>query len=154
MSALPVRARRKAVVYLTSGEHLLVFTEPEYPEVGKQPTGGTINEGEMPVDGAVRELIEETGISVTPEHLTEIGFQTYEYEAGGVLHRHRRHFFHAVVSEPVERKWTRMETNPDGADHEILFSVFWVPLSSDLQLLAGLDAFLPEVLRRVGVMKS
>lgn len=154
MSATPVRERRKAVVYLTSGDHMLVFTEPDYPEAGTQPPGGTINEGETPVEGATRELMEETGISVLPENLTEIGFQMYEYEADGVLHRHNRYFFHANVTEPVERTWTRMETNPDGADHEILFSLYWTPLTRDLRLFAGLDAFLPELLRRVGVAKS
>jgi 8-oxo-dGTP diphosphatase len=154
VSALPVRKRRKSVVYLTSGEHLLVFTEPDFPEVGIQPPGGTINEGETPVEGAVRELMEETGILIPSENLMEIGTQIYEYKAEGIQHRHKRHFFHAAVAEPIDRKWTRMETNPDGADHEILFSLYWTPLTDSLQLFAGLDAFLPELIRRVGVGKS
>jgi 8-oxo-dGTP diphosphatase len=153
VSAPNVRERRKAVVYLTSGTHLLVFTEPDYPEAGTQPPGGTINDDETPPQGAARELMEETGISVRPEDLTEIGFQNYEYEADGVQHLHKRHFFHADVSEPIERRWTRLETNPDGADHEILFSFQWIPLNNNLRLFAGLDAFLPELLGRIGEAK-
>jgi 8-oxo-dGTP diphosphatase len=154
MRAPNVRERRKAVVYLTSGTHLLVFTEPDYPEAGTQPPGGTIHDDETPPQGAARELMEETGISVRPEDLTEIGFQNYEYEADGVRHLHKRHFFHADVSEPVERRWTRLEENPDGADHEILFSLYWMPLNKGLRLFAGLDAFLPELLRRTGEAES
>ena len=43
---LPIRARRKAVIYVTSSDHLLVFREPDYPEAGIQPPGGTVIDGE------------------------------------------------------------------------------------------------------------
>lgn len=151
MSTLPVRARRKAVIYLTSADHLLVFREPEYPEVGIQPPGGTIDDGEAVADGAARELFEETGILVPASKLTEIGRQEYQYEAGGFLHRHSRTYFHAAVAEPVDRTWTRMETNPDGADHEILFALYWTPLAADLKLFGELDHCLPTLRRRLGL---
>src|ERR1700754_544991 len=147
MSNLPVRARRKAVIYLTSGHHLLVFREPDFPEVGIQPPGGTMNDGEAVVDGAARDLFEETGILVPSSGLTEIGQQDYEYESGGMLHRHARTYFHAAVTEPVDHTWTRMETNPDGSDHEILFALFWTPVSADLKLFGELDHCLPAVRR-------
>lgn len=150
-TSLPVRARRKAVLYLTSADHLLVFREPEYPDVGVQPPGGTVNDDETVADGAARELLEETGIRVAASDLVEIGRQDYEYVSGGMLHRHSRVFFHAAVSEPVDRTWTTVETNPDGADHEILFALYWTPLNPDLRLFAELDHCLPILRQRLGL---
>ncbi len=151
MSAPAIRERKKAIIYLTSGTHLLVFRQPDFPGVGVQPPGGTINGGETIVTGAVRELHEETGIRVLEEDLVEIGQQLYEYRSGSTLHRHHRHYFHAAVSEPVEKTWTRVETNPDGADHQILLSLYWLPLNSNVTLFAELDAFIRVLLRRLGL---
>jgi 8-oxo-dGTP diphosphatase len=151
MSSLPVRERRKAVIYVTSANHLLVFREPDYPEVGIQPPGGTITDDETFAEGAARELLEETGIRVAAPGLVEIGRQDYEYVSGGTLHRHHRAYFHAITTEPTDRTWTRMETNPDGADHEILFALFWTPLTADLTLFAELDHCLPILRQRLGL---
>ena len=151
MSSLPVRARRKAVIYVTSADHLLVFREPDYPEVGIQPPGGTITDSETVAEGAARELFEETGIHVAVSDLVEIGRQDYEYVSGGVLHRHHRTYFHASTTEPTDRAWTRVETNPDGADHEILFALFWTPLSPGLVLFGNLDHCLPILRQRLAL---
>lgn len=149
MSSLPIRARRKAVIYVTSGDHLLVFREPDYPEVGIQPPGGTINDGEAVANGAARELLEETGIRIPAADLIEIGRQDYEYVDKGTLHKHARTYFHAATNEPVDRRWTCMETNPDGADHEILFALYWTPLTDDLVLFGELDHCLPTLRQRL-----
>jgi 8-oxo-dGTP pyrophosphatase MutT (NUDIX family) len=152
MSSLPIRARRKAVIYVTSGIHILVFREPDYPEAGVQPPGGTVTDGETTAEGAARELFEETGIRIAPTDLVEIGMQDYEYTSGGTLHRHARTYFHAVTNEPIDRTWTCVETNPDGpTDHEILFALFWTPLTADLVLFGELDHCLAVLRQRIGL---
>jgi 8-oxo-dGTP pyrophosphatase MutT (NUDIX family) len=45
---------------------------PVWPDMWCFPGGG-LDEGEEPVDGAVRELAEETGVVLTPEVLTDLG---------------------------------------------------------------------------------
>ena len=146
-----IRERRKAVLYVTSGQHLLVFREPKYPEIGIQPPGGTINDGETVAAGAARELFEETGLRIAVSDFVEIGRQDYEYVERCTLHRHHRTYFHATVTEPIGRRWTRVETNPDGADHEILFALFWTPLARNLVLFGGLDHCLPVLRKRLGL---
>jgi 8-oxo-dGTP pyrophosphatase MutT (NUDIX family) len=45
---------------------------PAWPEMWCFPGGG-LEEGEEPVDGAVRELAEETGVVLAPDDLTDLG---------------------------------------------------------------------------------
>jgi hypothetical protein len=80
-----------------------------------------------------------------------IGTQDYEYVSGGMLHRHARTYFHAVTDEPIDRAWTCVETNPDGAEHEILFALFWTPLTADLVLFGELDHCLPTLRQRLAL---
>lgn len=57
----------KALIYATSRRGLLVFEEPDFPEVPLQVPGGTIDVGEEPEVAAVREFLEETGLTETPK---------------------------------------------------------------------------------------
>ncbi|WP_423394255.1 NUDIX domain-containing protein [Burkholderia sp. LMG 21824] len=50
----------KVLVYLTWRDSLLTFTQPRFPEAGRQVVAGTMNQGEMPVAAALRELREKS----------------------------------------------------------------------------------------------
>src|SRR5690348_18410922 len=54
---------QKALAYITWGNTLLVFSHPDFPEAGIQVPAGTIEPGEEPEAGALREAFEETGLS-------------------------------------------------------------------------------------------
>lgn len=54
---------RKAIAYITQGDRLLVFRQPQYPEAGIQVPGGTIEDGESADEAALREAREETGLA-------------------------------------------------------------------------------------------
>ncbi len=54
---------RKAFAYVTNRGRLLVFSHPNSPDAGMQVPGGTIEGNEQPVDAAMREAQEETGLT-------------------------------------------------------------------------------------------
>lgn len=56
--------------------------------------GGGLEPGETPVDGAVRELAEETGLRVTPTELgAPVWRETVEFPFDGRWYRQEQHFF-------------------------------------------------------------
>ena len=64
---------------------------PAWPDMWCLPGGG-LDEGEEPVDGACRELAEETGVVVAPEDLTDLGrFELVTADHGTL-------WFHAFVA--------------------------------------------------------
>ncbi len=53
----------KAVLYVTRGRELLVFTQRDHPSAGVQVPKGTVDPGETPDQTALREGFEETGLA-------------------------------------------------------------------------------------------
>ena len=53
----------KVLIYATWQGRLLVFDEPDFPEIELQVPGGTMEPGESPEVAATREFVEETGLT-------------------------------------------------------------------------------------------
>jgi len=155
---LPVRFRRKVVVYATWEERLLVFREPEFPEVGLQVPGGTIEEDESIEAAARREFSEETGLPA-PRRFDWLGENTYRFEsetfeAGATRFEHRRSYFHTVLERAPQAEWEWTEATPDGGGPPIRMRFSLVPLLPRPDLFGGLGAFLPGVLERLGLTEA
>jgi 8-oxo-dGTP pyrophosphatase MutT (NUDIX family) len=103
----PGQHRETARILLTnsSGEFFLLLTHFD-PEVGLPPRwitpGGGIDAGETPIEAAVRELWEETGIAVSQEALGEkLGEIAGRWAWGDGLNHHTYvdHFYKLKVED-------------------------------------------------------
>ncbi len=156
----------KAFAYITHrdavGERLLVFSHPRTPEAGIQVPAGTVQDGETPAQAALREAVEETGLSgLAPAGF--LGEQLREVAPsggpGGEAAVHHRHFFHFRYEHDPPVRWRRVEAFPSDASagprmrplSELpLFELFWARLPDGVPVLApGHGAFLPLLVRRL-----
>ena len=140
MSATGTSVVEKVVAYATSGGRLLVFTHPRHPEAGLQVPAGTLEAGESPYAGVLRELREETGLITfgLPHYLGTADFDMAPFERAEV---HRRYFFSVDVRGPVQEGWQHEETSGGSAALE-LFEFKWVSLHDVPPLIAGQGALL------------
>ncbi|MBG6166756.1 8-oxo-dGTP pyrophosphatase MutT (NUDIX family) [Labrenzia sp. EL_195] len=127
-----MRVYHKAYVYLTCGSELLVFSEPDYPEVGLQVPGGTLDPGESYLQAARREFCEETGLSL------DIALESFA-DQDRILENvpdcldglHRRRHFHGRIPEKPAAEWEHFESSPSAGGPPIRFRLFWIDLFAD-----------------------
>ena len=156
--------KRKGFAYVTHGaagrERLLIFSHPHAPEAGLQVPAGTLEEGESPEVGALREAHEETGLSEL-ELVGFLGEQRRDMRDVGKTELHHRYFFHVrcTAKTPPER-WRNYEVYPSdqvaaGAVTERpLFELFWVPLPDGVPPLVTDHArYLGVLVERLGLRR-
>jgi 8-oxo-dGTP pyrophosphatase MutT (NUDIX family) len=111
------RATGRVLISNSDGKYLLLLTHFD-PEVGLPPRwltpGGGIDAGESPIQAAVRELFEETGLKVDESSLgAEIAQFSGRWDwADGVNHhKYTDHIFELKVNELALDKshWTEEE---------------------------------------------
>jgi 8-oxo-dGTP pyrophosphatase MutT (NUDIX family) len=93
--AIPRRASRVLVVDQAGRVLLLHGFDPARPGHGYWFTiGGGLDPGESPVQGAVRELFEETGLRISPDQLGEpVWREVTEFPFDGLRYRQEQEFF-------------------------------------------------------------
>ena len=137
---------RKVYAYITNGGRLLVFTQPDYPEAGIQVPGGTIEAREDPLDAALREAIEETGLrelSVV-RLLGEVERNMADFGRDEIQHRW---FYHLHCAGTPPESWRHSEQTPSEGDGPIVFAFSWAPLPAGApDLIAGQGDMLPTLL--------
>jgi 8-oxo-dGTP diphosphatase len=144
------RRRLKSYAYVTARQRLLVFREPDFPEIGLQVPGGTAEAGETEEVTLVRELNEELGRSDFVVR-GPLGGAVYSYDKDGVRHVHIRRFFHVEPASPWPETWRHADATPDGGVAPVQFEFFWADLANpSLRLFAELDAMLPPLRAALG----
>lgn len=141
--------KRKVYAYITYRQRLLVFAHPNEPEAGIQVPGGTLEEGEDPEAGALREAVEESG-RTDLQVVRFLGHVTHDLADRGIDEIHDRYFFHLrCTGEPPER-WRHGELTPsDGSPGPIPFDFFWVQLPDEVpNLIADMGQMLHVLLSR------
>ncbi|MFV0383904.1 aminotransferase class IV [Paracoccus sp. (in: a-proteobacteria)] len=125
-----VQAGRKVLIYATSARGLLVFDEPDFPDVPLQVPGGTVEPDETPAIAAARELLEETGIAApTLCHLADRWFTD----------RHARlwcrSYFHAILPADLPESWLHAEAHASNGAVPIRFRLHWLSVPEARQRL-------------------
>ena len=139
----------KVVAYITKGDRLLVFRHVDL-DAGVQVPAGTLEPGEPPADGVMREAREETGL----ESLVLRGFlgtRDYDMSSFGKAKTHRRHYFHLECTGSAPEIWRHLEAAPSGSPStQIEFALYWVKLPEVVpELAAGQGAYLAEIRGRL-----
>ena len=136
--------KQKVVVYCVKDDKLLVFRHSDfsYEEVGIQVPAGSIKEGELPADAALRELQEETGKECF-EIVKFLGTGAYDMTPTyrGIK---ERHFFLARPTGELPERWESEEKH-DGNQAPTHFKCFWIPLTRGHILESGMGAMLYKI---------
>jgi 8-oxo-dGTP diphosphatase len=119
---------QKVITYITAQGRLLMFRQPQSPNAGIQVPGGTVEPGESVQQAALREAVEETGLSdLRLERF--LGSASYiTRDPPGTLHE--RHFFHLSREHAEPAAWTHFEKTPAHTPRPIRFELFWEPLET------------------------
>ncbi len=116
---------RKVLIYATSAQGLLVFDEPDFPEVPLQVPGGTVEPGEDDLSAARREVEEETGLACTP--LVEpMGIVEFRAERDGEERVQWRSRFRLRLPGEFPSRWEHLERTPSTGVAPIRFRLFWI----------------------------
>ncbi|MCJ7994490.1 NUDIX domain-containing protein [Rhizobium cremeum] len=124
----------KVLIYVTWRDRLLVFDEPDFPEIALQVPGGTVEHPETVERAAFREFAEETGLEPkAPFRLIETC--NHRFEQKGSLITHRRSYFHVALPEKPAETWVHWEKMPFGGGEPVRFRFFWLGLDEARQRL-------------------
>lgn len=151
------RLKHKAYIYLTAGREVLVFRQPDQPEVGLQVPGGTVDPGESHLCAACREFREETGLEVA-RVLDPLCEQTVLFDNFQGRDIHARRLYHGRLrgNETRRARWEHYEMTPSAGGDPIRFELFWMDVGEALRLgperfFTGFHAPLAELARRLGI---
>jgi 8-oxo-dGTP diphosphatase len=134
----------KALSYITQGQLLLVFRQPDFPEQGVQVPGGSVEPGESLAEAALREAREETGLAEL-EVMSYLGSAEYRLKVD-IGPPHSRHFFHLTWAGRSSASFRFPGSRRDGAP--VWFELCWVPLLS-ARLDWEMDAYLDRLRRQL-----
>lgn len=129
MPGTPI-AKEKVLVYIfrRGGPHaeVLVFEHADFPEAGVQVPAGTLEPGEDPADGALREASEETGLSgLSIERVIGV----FDWLRSDLNQLHHRHVYVLACDGPVRDAWEHVVTAGE-EDQGLRFRFYW--LAADL----------------------
>ncbi len=142
--------KRKVFAYITHRGRLLLFRHTDFPEAGIQVPAGTLEPGESPASGVMREAREETGLSDLDlvRFLGETVHSMHDFPDSFPAHeQHHRFFFHLKCLGEPPPTWRHAELHgPGGPTDPIEFEFFWAELPDGVPaLIADHDWFVSRL---------
>ncbi len=140
-----VAANRPVLSYVTNGDRLLLLRHVHAPEAGVQVPAGTVEPGESPDEGVLREAQEETGLDgLTIRRF--LGARSYNGVPFGLAEVHRRYYYHLEIAGSSPSTWRHFEEQPSGATEPIEFELYWASFPDEVPELASrLGDFLESI---------
>ena len=136
--------RTKALAYITHSNSLLILKHPDHPEAGIQVPAGSVEFGESPRSGALREAFEETGLR-NLRLVRFLGLVRFDrLPIDHVPGFHNRWFFHLACDEKPAEVWQHYEMTPSDGTAPVCFEFSWVELDR-VVLDCGHDAMLDRL---------
>lgn len=127
----------KVLAYITrftkGTMQVLVFEQVDAPEAGVQVPAGTVEPGESLEEALLREIQEESGLSIdgVPQFLGRFAwFREDRHEI------HHRNVFHIHLAMPSRDEWTHVVSG-DGEDRKMVFQFYWLEIETAQQILAA-----------------
>lgn len=143
-SARPPRSR-KVLAYVVRAGRLLVFRHRDHPDAGLQVPAGTLEPGEAPDVGALRETEEETGRSGFGL-VRKLGVSEYEFrerfEGRDRRELHERHVFLLAPPPDLPEQWSYLAEAGKG---DFWFEFFWLPLDAEIRLAGDQHVLLDAI---------
>ena len=136
--------RHRVFTYITRADQLLILEYVDGRYLQAQIPGGTVKAGESPVQAALREAQEETGL--TRLQLVKcLGSFKRDLTDNGRDETIVAWFFHLQTNEATAPSWRHFECDSSEGFGPIEFAISWVPLSH-IPALGGIDeVMLPEL---------
>jgi 8-oxo-dGTP pyrophosphatase MutT (NUDIX family) len=113
---LRVERRQRVVVYVERGRELLVFEHRDHPEARTQVPAGGVDGGEDIAAAVVREVAEETGVTLVTEPRL---LGTHDH-LDGLGRPATSHFFRVDAPPDVPDRWEHVVTGR-GEDADLVF---------------------------------
>ncbi|MFK8165226.1 MAG: NUDIX domain-containing protein [Lewinella sp.] len=141
------KLKKKVLAYIIrktdTGPELLIFAHRDHPEAGLQVPGGTLDDGENPFKGILREVKEEAGLDTFAE-VALLGETTYVAREKEEIHL--RSFFQLTFSEACDATFVHTVSAGD-ADKGLVFLYRWVELGELPELAGEQGALLAAVVK-------
>ncbi|MFL0505806.1 NUDIX domain-containing protein [Ureibacillus sp. 179-F W5.1 NHS] len=108
-------------------------------EAGIQIPKGTVNANETPLEGVIREMKEETGLTefVVDRMVAE---DFWENDDGVIHHR----YFYKILVEDAPDEWDYQPTG-GGTEEGLTFHFFWINDQQEVELVRGHGDYLDYI---------
>lgn len=135
--------RKRVYLYIVRRNEVLVIRHVDFPELGLQIPGGTVESNEAPIDAAAREALEETGLAELGSPML-LGVTAVQSERA-YEHTLEAWFFRIKAEVHTPNLWLHTEQHASVGDNRVRFELSWIPKKEVAKLLSAADCLMLDV---------